>query len=117
MNRYFVVNRYFVAAAAAVCLGATLVMAASPQIEAAMKTLGTISNDPAKLKLYCDLQTEIGAMGEKEDQAAEERIEGMIKQLGPEFETAWTAADTLDETSADAKEFYAFIDQIESKCP
>ena len=110
-------QRYLVAAVAAVCLGATMVMAASPQIEAAMKTLGALANDPAKLKLYCDLQAEIGAMGEKEDPVAEERIEGMIKQLGPEFETAWTAADTLDETSADAKEFYAFIDQIEGKCP
>ena len=109
-------QRYLVAAAAAVCLGAT-VMAASPEIEAAMKTLTAMSNDPARLKLYCDLQTEIGAMGEKEDPVAEERIEGMIKQLGPDFEKAWTAADALDESSADAKEFYAFIDQIEGKCP
>ena len=109
-------QRYLMAAAAAVCLGAT-VMAASPEIEAAMKTLTAMSNDPARLKLYCDLQTEIGAMGEKEDPVAEERIEGMIKQLGPEFEKAWTVADTLDESSADAKEFYAFIDQIEGKCP
>jgi hypothetical protein len=109
-------QRYLVAAAAAVCLGAT-VMAASPEIEAAMKTLTAMSNDPARLKLYCDLQTEIGAMGEKEDPVAEERIEGMIKQLGADFEKAWTAADALDESSADAKEFYAFIDQIEGKCP
>ncbi len=109
-------QRYLVAAAAAVCLGAT-VMAASPEIEAAMKTLSAMANDPARLKLYCDLQTEIAAMGEKEDQAAEDRIEGMIKQLGPDFEKAWTAADALDESSADAKEFYAFIDNIEGKCP
>lgn len=110
-------KRYLVAVAAALSLGATWVMAASPEIESAMKTLGTMANDPARLKLYCDLQNEIANMGEKEDPAAEDRIEAIIKQLGPDFEKAWTAADTLDDTSADAKEFYAFIDSIEAKCP
>jgi hypothetical protein len=104
------------AVAATVALGATLVMAASPQVESAMKTLRTIGSDPGKLKIYCDLQAASEALGEKEDAAAEARIESMTKQLGPDFEKAFAAVDDLDENSADAKAFYAVADELEAKC-
>lgn len=104
------------AMAATAALGASLVMAASPQIESAMKTLRAISNDPGKLKVYCDLQAASEALGEKEDAAAEARIESMTKQLGPDFEKAFDAAENLDENSADAKEFYAVADELDAKC-
>lgn len=109
-------NLVAAAVAATVGLGATLVMAASPQVESAMKTLRAIGGDPGKLKVYCDLQAASEALGEKEDAAAEARIDAMTKQLGPDFEKAFAAADDLDEKSADAKEFYAAADELESKC-
>ena len=33
------------------------------------------------------------AIGEKEDAAAEAKITGLMKQLGPDFEAAWNAGD------------------------
>jgi hypothetical protein len=111
-------KRSFAAAAmaATVALGATLVMAASPQVESAIKTLRAVAGDPGKLKTYCDLQAATDAIGEKEDAAAEARIESLTKQLGPDFEKAFETAENLDENSADGKAFYAAADELDGKC-
>jgi hypothetical protein len=101
---------------AAVTLGAPLVMAASPPVAEAIKTLQTVGNDPARLKLYCDIQQAAEALGDKEDAAAEEKIDQMTKQLGPDFEKAFAVMEELDENSADAKEFYEAFDQLDTKC-
>jgi hypothetical protein len=104
------------AVAAAVGLGATWVLAASPQVEAAMKTLRAVGSDPGKLKIYCDIQKATEALGEKEDQKAEEQIDAMTKQLGPDFEKAFASVENLDENSADAKDFYKVVDELDDKC-
>lgn len=101
----------------AVGLGAMVALAASPQIEAAIKTIKAISGDAAKLKTFCALSKVMLAVGDKDDPAAEKQIEGYLKQLGSDFETAWNAGDDLDENSADAKEYYAAVDALEEKCP
>ena len=105
-----------VALVAAVGLGAPLVMAASPPVAEAIKTLQTVGNDPARLKIYCDIQQAAEALGDKEDPAAEEKIDAMTKQLGPDFEKAFAVMEDLDENSADAKEFYEAFDQLDTKC-
>jgi len=56
------------------------------------------------------------ALGDKEDPAAEEKIDAMTKQLGPDFEKAFAVMEDLDENSADAKEFYEAFDQLDTKC-
>ena len=116
-NQEIRMKRYLGAAVAvAVGLGATLVMAASPQVEAAMKALQAVGNDAGKLKIYCDIQKATEALGEKEDPAAEAKIDEMTKQLGSDFEKAFAAVEKLDENSADAKEFYGVLDALEAKC-
>ena len=42
-------------AAVAVCLAAAPAFAASPKIDAAVKTFKAVSADPAKLKIFCDM--------------------------------------------------------------
>jgi hypothetical protein len=100
----------------AVGLAAMAAVAASPQIEAAIKTINKVGGDAGKLKTFCALSKVLQSMGEKEDAAAEKEIETYLKQLGTDFETAWNAGDDLDENSADAKEFYAAIDALDEKC-
>ena len=101
----------------AVGLGALVALAASPEIEAAIKTLKAVGADPAKMKTFCELSKVMVAVGDKDDPVAEKQIEDLIKQLGSEFEAAWDAGDDLDENSADAKEYYAVVDALEEKCP
>jgi hypothetical protein len=98
-------------------LGATYVMAASPAVESAIKTLKAVAADPARFKTFCDMQKAAEALGEKEDAAAEAKIEALAKQLGADFEKAWSAGDDLDENSADGKEYFAAVDELDSKCP
>jgi hypothetical protein len=39
-----------------------------------------------------------------------------MKQLGPEFTTAWNAGEGVDENSADGKKLDAALDALGSKC-
>jgi hypothetical protein len=106
-----------VVAAAAACLGVYSVMAASPKIEAALKTFKAVAADPGKLKTFCELDTAMQAADEKKDKEAAGKADALMKQLGPEFENAWNAGNDLDEKSADAKAYAKGFDALIEKCP
>ena len=98
------------------CLGAYSVLAASPKIEAAVKTFKAVAADPAKVKTFCAMNKAMEEAGDKQDQATEDKIMGFMKQLGPDFETAWNAADGVDDNSADGKAYLAGLDELADKC-
>jgi len=106
-----------IVAAAAVCLGVYSVLAASPKIEAALKTFKAVAADPGKLKTFCEMDSAMEAAAEKKDKAAAGKIDALMKQLGPDFEAAWSAGNDLDEKSADAKAYGKGIDTLVGKCP
>jgi hypothetical protein len=91
-------------------------IAASPKIDTAIKTFNSVGTDAGKLKIFCEMKKTMDAAGDKEDPAADAKVEGYLKQLGPEFQTAWNAGDDLDENSADAKALYAALDELGGKC-
>ena len=105
-----------VSAVVAVCLATVPALAASPKIDAAVKTFKAVGGDPGKLKTFCDMSKVMDAMGEKQDAASEAKIQGFMKQLGSDFETAWGAAEDLNETSPDGKAYNAALDELSSKC-
>ena len=90
--------------------------AASPKVEAAITTFKQVAADPGKVKVFCDMVQAMDAMGDKDDADAEAKISDMMKQLGPDFEAAWNAADDLDENSADGEAYSAAMDQLTTKC-
>jgi hypothetical protein len=100
----------------AVSLGAGPGFAASAKIEAAVKTFQAVSADAGKLKTFCEMTKVMDAMGDKQDSAAEAKIQGYIKQLGSDFETAWTVSNDVDENSADGKAINAALDALTGKC-
>lgn len=91
--------------------------AASPKIDAAIKTFKAMPGDQGKMKTFCEMSKVMAATGEKEDKAADAKIDGLMKQLGPDFEKAWSAGDDLTETSPDAKVYQAAMDELMGKCP
>jgi hypothetical protein len=105
-----------VVAAVAVCLAAAPAFAAAPKIEAAIKTFKAVAGDANKLKTFCAMSKVMDSMGEKADPAKEKEIEGYMKQLGTDFEAAWTAGDGIDENSADGKALNAALDDLSGKC-
>jgi len=68
---------------AAVCLGAAGAMAASPKIEAAIKTFRAVAADPARLKLFCAMNAALDDAAEKKDRAAAAKIPQLMKLTCP----------------------------------
>ena len=104
------------ATAAGMCLLAFAAHATSPKVESPTKVFQSVAADPAKVKTYCEMSKAMDSAGEKPDQAADAKIQGYMKQLGPDFEQAWNAGNDLDENSEDGKTFNAALDTLSSKC-
>ena len=104
----------FVAVAA--CLAAVPALAASPKIDAAVKTFKAVGADPAKQKIFCDMSKAMDAAGDKPSPAADAKINGFMKQLGADFEAAWGVAENLNENSPDGKAYNNALDELAGKC-
>lgn len=102
---------------AAIYLGTAAVMAASPKIEAAIKTFKAVAADPARLKLFCAMNAALDDAAEKKDKAAAAKIPQLMKQIGPDFESAWNAGEDVDDDTPDGKVFVSAIDELADKCP
>jgi hypothetical protein len=100
----------------AVSLGACPGFAANPKTEAAVKTFKAVGADAAKLKTFCEMTKVMDAMGEKEDAAAEAKVQGYIKQLGAEFEAAWNTSNEIDAETPDGKVINSALDDLSGKC-
>jgi hypothetical protein len=104
-------------ASLAVGLTPLVAQAADAKIDAAVKTFKQVEGDAAKLKTFCAMSNAMDAEGDKEDAAADAKIDGYMKELGPDFETAWNAGENLDENSPDGKRLNDAMDELASKCP
>jgi hypothetical protein len=109
-------NMRMLSALAAACLFAFPALAADPKIDAAAKVFQSLGGDPAKVKTFCEMTKVMDSAGEKEDPATDAKIQSYIKQLGPDFETAWNAGSDVDENSVDGKVYNAALESLTSKC-
>jgi hypothetical protein len=91
-------------------------LAASPKVEAAIKTFKAVAGDAGRLKTFCEMTKAMDAAGEKPSAEADAKIDGMMKKLGADFESAWNAVEGLDENSADGKAYNAALDDLAGKC-
>jgi hypothetical protein len=105
------------AAATALFLIATPALAASPQVEGAIKVLQAIAADAGKLKTFCEMLFLDEKMGDKDDPTIQAQIDKLANQLGSDFIIAWAAIDAIDETSPDGKVLSAALDAVSDKCP
>jgi hypothetical protein len=111
-------------AAAAVALGTSAVLAASPQVDAAIKVIQAAGADAAKMEAFCDLIDLLDdaedkaspAAADKQDPDLEKREDIFLTQLGSNFEAAWDVGGDLDEKSADGKAYNAAVDALAEKC-
>jgi len=93
-------------------------LALDPKTEQAVKTFGAVESDSAKLQAYCDMGKTMEEVGddEKKLEAANDKIDGYFKTLGPDFETAWNSGENLKEDSEDAKALSEALDKLDAKC-
>ena len=91
-------------------------IAASPTIETMIKTFHAVSTDAAKLKIFCEMKKVMDARGDRQDPAADAKIQGYLKQLGTDFQTAWVGSDDVDAGTPDGKALNAALDNLMGKC-
>ncbi len=103
-------------AAVTVCLAIAPALAASPKIDAAVKAFKAVGADPANQKIFCDMSKAMDEAGDTPSPAADAKINGFMKQLGSDFESAWGVADGLNENSADGKAYNNALDALAGKC-
>ena len=101
---------------AALCLTAITALAAESKIDSAVTTFKSVEGDAGKLKIFCEMTAAMDKAGDNPDAAADAQIDGFMKQLGPEFTTAWNAGEGVDENSADGKKLDAALDELGNKC-
>ena len=106
-------------AALALPLLAMPALAASPKVEAAIKTLRAVAADSNQLKTFCALMEmqKVGEGDKKDDQKLQAAIDGYVKRLGTEFQSAWQVVESIDENSPDGQAIDAVLDELEEKCP
>jgi hypothetical protein len=102
----------------ALALLAMPALAASPKVEAAIKTLRAVATDSNRLKTFCALleMEKVGEGDKKGDPKIEAAIDGYVKQLGTEFESAWEVVESTDENSPDGREIDAVLDELDDRC-
>jgi hypothetical protein len=90
--------------------------AAGPKVEAMIKTFNAVGADARKLKIFCEMTKVMKARGDKQDAAADARVQGYMKQLGTDFQTAWVGSDDIDTDTPDGKALNAALDTLAGKC-
>ena len=94
-------------------------LAASANVESAVKTFEAVGNDPAKLKTYCEMSKLMSTGDDEDESKAEEldkQMQGYMKELGEDFEAAFEAGADLDPDSEDGKAYDAALDGLDGKC-
>ena len=100
----------------ALCLTALAALAAGSKVDSAVTTFKSVESDAGKLKIFCEMSSAMDKAGDNPDAAADAKIDGYMKQLGPDFTTAWNAGEGVDQNSADGKKLDAALDELGSKC-
>jgi hypothetical protein len=101
---------------AAVCLTTLTALGADSKADSAVATFKSVGSDAGKLKIFCEMNSAMDKAGDNPDAAAEAQIDGYVKQLGPDFETAWNAGASIDENSPDGEKLNAALDELANKC-
>ena len=108
--------RIRVVGVAAFLLACSPALAASPQVDAAIKVFNAVAADAGKLKTFCEMSKVLAAAGDKEDAKVDAQVDGFIDQLGKDFKTAWEAGAGLEENSPDGQAFNDAVEDLEAKC-
>jgi hypothetical protein len=112
--------KMILAACAACGLLASPALAASAAVDTAVKAFDQVAADPGKLKTYCEMVKLMGSSEDDQDDAKsaelDKQMQGYMKELGSDFESAYEAGADLDPDSEDGKAYDAALDKLDAKC-
>ena len=105
------------AAAIALSFLTIAALAASPEVEAALKAFQTAGADANRLKTFCELMQTEQENALRADPLLEAKMDKLLDELGADFKAAWETAEDIDPASDDGKVLNAALDQLSDKCP
>jgi hypothetical protein len=92
-------------------------LAASPEVEAALKAFQTAGTDATRLKTFCELMQTEQENADRADPLLEAKMDKLLDELGADFKAAWETAENIDPASDDGKILDAALDRLSDKCP
>jgi hypothetical protein len=98
-------------------LTANSAFAADPKIDSAITVFKKTQTEAEQLKTFCAMSKAMEAAAGNEDAATMAEADGYLKQLGPDFESAWKTFREADPNSPDGKVLNRPVDELGSKCP
>src|SRR5271170_6350942 len=95
--------------------------ASKPTVADAQKLVQTISSNPAKLKVYCDmgkLQEQMEQADQKKEalEALSAKADSLVQQIGPEYLKMMEGLDEIDPNSDEGNQFAAVFGTLDKQC-
>jgi Skp family chaperone for outer membrane proteins len=96
--------------------------APKPTVAQVQKVLADISRDKAKVATYCDLNkvnqqmSTVDEKDQKKMQALGEKADSLMQKLGPDYAKVMEGLDSVDENSAEGKQYAALFQPLDAQC-
>jgi len=96
--------------------------APKPTVAQVKAVLDGITKDKAKVAIYCQLNkvnqemAQVDQKDEKKMNALGEQADGLMQKLGPEYSKIMDGLDSVDENSAEGKQYAALFGTLDSQC-
>jgi hypothetical protein len=96
--------------------------APKPTVAQVKAVLDGITRDKAKVAIYCQLNkvnqemAQVDQKDEKKMNALGEQADGLMQKLGPDYSKIMDGLDSVDENSAEGKQYAALFGTLDSQC-
>ena len=96
--------------------------APKPTVAQVKAVLDGITKDKAKVAIYCQLNkvnqemAQVDQKDEKKMNALGEQADGLMQKLGPDYSKIMDGLDSVDENSAEGKQYAALFGTLDSQC-
>jgi hypothetical protein len=96
--------------------------APKPTVAQVQQVLASISKDKAKVTIYCQLNqinqqmSTVDEKDQKKMQQLGEQADALMQKLGPDYAKIMEGLDSVDENSAEGKQFAALFQPLDAQC-
>ncbi|HEY1541401.1 MAG TPA: hypothetical protein VGG01_03235 [Xanthobacteraceae bacterium] len=96
--------------------------APKPTVAQVQKVLADIGHDKAKVATYCQLNKvnqQMSQVDEKDQKKMEtlgNQADALMQKLGPDYAKVMEGLDSVDENSAEGKQFAALFQPLDAQC-
>jgi len=96
--------------------------APKPTIAQVKNLLDAISKDNAKVQIYCQLNkvnqqmAQVDEKDQKKMQALGDQADQLMQKLGPDYGKIMDGLDSVDENSAEGKQYAALFSGLDAQC-